>query len=183
MPRGHGTAASTSVDSTTGAAVTPDTALSTGSAEVRSVELSELEKAAVAPSAERKLCASVVVLTANATAAALLSSMRRRPAAGTSVTAEITTAEADTFSVAAIEAESVAFCATPNVVLLTPPSVTLLEKVVWVALAKPGGFTVQATAPAAGLKEPGLHGWQSWLEEFRNVPAWQAVQPAPSALA
>jgi hypothetical protein len=82
----------------------------------------------------------------------------------------IATAEDDTFSVDEIDEARVAFCTAPKAAAKTPVRVTMLENIVCVALAKPGGLGVQATAPAAGLYEPGLHSWQLRLEELRKKP-------------
>jgi hypothetical protein len=132
-------------------------------------------KASVAFSAERidDACVLLVVVTAKATDADVCS--KCLPAVAALLTELMVTAEADTASVDAIFVASVAFCAAPKLALETPASVTLDVNVVCVELAKPGGFTVQATAPAAGEYEPGEHGWHSWLDELRKVPAAHGV--------
>ena len=154
---------------------TPVVMLSTGSAELRNDVARAPEKAAVALSAERiaDTCVVFVVVTVKATAADACS--RCLPAGVALVTAMMATAEAETASVDAMDVASVKFCAAPKLALETPASVTLDANVVCVELAKPGGFTVQATAPAAGEYEPGEHGWHSWLDEFKTVPAAHGV--------
>jgi hypothetical protein len=158
VPAGHGSAARTSAVSVGAVVMTPVVTLSTGSAELRSDVARAPEKAVVAFSAERiaDACVVLVVVTAKATAADAC--IKCLPAGVALVTAVMATAEADTASVDAMVLASVAFCAAPKLALETPASVTLEVNVVCVELAKPGGFTVHATAPAAGEYEPGEQG-------------------------
>ena len=150
VPAGHGSAASTRFVSAGGAATTPVTALSTGSAEPRSAVVRDPASATVALSAERSddACVAFAVATENATAAEACS--RCRPESAALVTAVIAMMEAGALSVAASVAVSVLFCAAPKLPTDTPASVTVEANVVCVELAKPGGFTVHATAPGAG---------------------------------
>jgi hypothetical protein len=142
-----------------GAATTPVTALSTGSAEPRSAAVSDPASVAVAFSAERSddACVAFAVTTENETAAEACS--RCLPEGAALPTAVIAMAEAGAASAAASVAVSVLFCAAPKLPADTPASVTLEANVVCVVLANPGGLTVHATAPAAGEYDPGEHVW------------------------
>ena len=150
VPMGHGSDASTSAVSAGAVAATLATELSTGSAELRSDVASAPAKAAVALSAERSDDACVPLLVATEKATAADDCSRCRPAGAVLATDVMVMAEAGTPSVAARDAVSVAFCDAPKLAALTPVSVTLEANVVCVELAKPGGFTVHATAPAVG---------------------------------
>ena len=182
VPAGHGSAASTRFVSSGGTAATPVTVLSTGSEELRSIVLSAPAKAAVAFRAERKdaACVALTVATENATVAEAC--MRCRPANRALVMPVMVIEEAGAARVDARDAVTVVFCAAPKLVADTPVSVMFDAKVVCVELAKPGGFTVHATAPGAGEYDPAEHGWHSAEVALRKVPAAQGVHPVRAAL-
>jgi hypothetical protein len=145
---GHNTG-SIKADSTTAPAATPVTLRITGSDEIRNAEARALLKDTLAESIERKLAASAV-LTLKLRVAEGPCSRWRRPTTGESVTAVTVTVVTDTLSVMAMDEDKVVFCAMPKLEADSPARVRLDANVVCKELAKPGGLTVHARAPAAG---------------------------------
>ena len=126
----------------------PDTALSTGSAVLRSAAVRAVANVAVAfsPASMRDAVAASAETMLKLTVAAAVSRWRV-DAAATLITV---TVEALTFNVDAMEAVTVAFCAAPKLAAETPAKEMEAVDVVCVTEANPGGSTRHATAPADG---------------------------------